>query len=66
MSRSKAKHVFNQQDLIAQTQGIECRKDASVIDEIPGAYKDIQQVMANQEDLVEVVNTLKHVLFIKG
>ena len=66
MSRNKAKHLFNQQDLIQQTQGIECRKDAGVIDEIPAAYKDIDQVMAHQSDLIEVVHTLKQVLCIKG
>lgn len=66
MSRSKAKNLFNQQDLIKQTQGIECRKDTGVIDEIPAAYKDIDQVMANQADLVEIVHTLKQVLCIKG
>ncbi|MEK7738652.1 MAG: RtcB family protein, partial [Pseudomonadota bacterium] len=66
MSRSKAKHLFNQQDLIAQTVGIECRKDKGVVDEIPSAYKDIHQVMANQNDLIDVVHTLKQVLCIKG
>ncbi len=66
MSRSAAKRRFNADDLEQQTQGIECRKDKGVIDEIPGAYKDIDQVMANQSDLVEVVHTLKQVLCIKG
>lgn len=66
MSRTKAKHMFNQQDLIAQTAGVECRKDKGVVDEIPSAYKDIHQVMANQSDLIEVVHTLKQVLCIKG
>jgi tRNA-splicing ligase RtcB len=66
MSRSKAKLLFNQQDLIAQTQGIECRKDSGVIDEIPGAYKDIDQVIAYQSDLIDVVHTLKQILCIKG
>lgn len=66
MSRAKAKILFNQQDLIAQTQGIECRKDKGVVDEIPSAYKDIDQVMENQRDLVEVVHTLKQVMCIKG
>ena len=66
MSRSKAKLLFNQQDLIAQTQGIECRKDKGVVDEIPSAYKDIDEVMANQTDLIEVVHTLKQVMCIKG
>jgi tRNA-splicing ligase RtcB (3'-phosphate/5'-hydroxy nucleic acid ligase) len=66
MSRSEAKRRFNRFDLEAQTQGVECRKDGGVIDEIPGAYKDIDQVMANQTDLVEVVHTLKQVLCVKG
>ncbi|MCE1272711.1 MAG: RtcB family protein [Acinetobacter sp.] len=66
MSRSKAKLLFGQEDLIQQTQGIECRKDSGVIDEIPSAYKDIDQVMANQSDLIEIVHTLKQVLCIKG
>jgi len=66
MSRSKAKLLFSQDDLIQQTQGIECRKDAAVIDEIPSAYKDIDQVMANQSDLIEIVHTLKQILCIKG
>jgi len=66
MSRSAAKRKFSQADLEAQTQGVECRKDGGVIDEIPGAYKDIDSVMANQADLVEVVHTLKQVVCIKG
>lgn len=66
MSRSKAKLLFNQDDLIHQTQGIECRKDSGVIDEIPSAYKDIDQVMANQSNLVEILHTLKQILCIKG
>ncbi|MFM2332044.1 MAG: hypothetical protein RIQ74_867 [Pseudomonadota bacterium] len=66
MSRSKAKLLFSQDDLIQQTQGIECRKDAAVIDEIPSAYKDIDQVMANQSYLIEIVHTLKQILCIKG
>jgi tRNA-splicing ligase RtcB len=66
MSRTEANKQFTVDDLIAQTQGVECRKDKGVIDEIPGAYKDIDVVMKNQEDLVEVVHTLKQVLCIKG
>ena len=66
MSRSKAKRQFNAEDMERQTAGVECRKDKGVIDEIPGAYKDIDQVMANQSDLVEVVHTLKQVLCVKG
>jgi tRNA-splicing ligase RtcB (3'-phosphate/5'-hydroxy nucleic acid ligase) len=49
-----------------QTAGVECRKDRGVLDEIPGAYKDIDQVMEHQTDLVEVVATLKQVMCVKG
>ena len=66
MSRNGAKKLFDLADLEAQTAGVECRKDSGVIDEIPGAYKDIDQVMAAQSDLVEIVHTLKQVLCIKG
>ena len=66
MSRTKAKRQFTVDDLVQQTQGIECRKDAGVIDEIPAAYKPIDEVMANQADLVEVVATLKQVVCVKG
>jgi tRNA-splicing ligase RtcB len=66
MSRTEAKKRFSLQDLAAQTEGVECRKDAAVVDEAPGAYKRLDQVMANQADLVEVVHTLKAVLCVKG
>jgi tRNA-splicing ligase RtcB len=66
MSRAAAKKQFTVEDLAAQTAGVECRKDAAVIDEIPGAYKDIQTVMDNQSDLVEIVAELKQVLCVKG
>jgi tRNA-splicing ligase RtcB len=66
MSRTEAKRRFNRRDLEEQTAGVECRKDGGVIDEIPGAYKDIDEVMTNQSDLVEVVHTLKQVVCIKG
>jgi tRNA-splicing ligase RtcB len=66
MSRGKAKRSFTLDDMIAQTAGVECRKDEAVLDEIPGAYKDIDQVMANQSDLVEIVAELKQVLCVKG
>ncbi|MBI3229296.1 MAG: RtcB family protein, partial [Burkholderiales bacterium] len=66
MSRTAAKDKFNRFDLAAQTEGIECRKDGGVVDEIPAAYKDIDQVMAHQTDLVEVVHTLRQVICIKG
>lgn len=66
MSRNLAKRTYTLDDLIEQTKGVECRKDEGVLDEIPGAYKSIEQVMANQADLVEVVATLKQVLCVKG
>lgn len=66
MSRGKAKKTFTQADLAQQTSGVECRKDAGVIDEIPGCYKDIEAVMNNQKDLVEIVYELKQVLCVKG
>lgn len=66
MSRNKAKLNFSLDDLIRQTNGVECRKDEGVLDEIPGAYKPIDEVMNNQADLVEVVATLKQVVCIKG
>jgi tRNA-splicing ligase RtcB (3'-phosphate/5'-hydroxy nucleic acid ligase) len=66
LSRSAAKRQFSEQDVEKQTAGIECRKDKGVIDEIPSAYKDIDQVMQNQSDLIEVVHTLKQVICVKG
>ena len=66
MSRSAAKRTFTLADLKLQTEGVECRQDEGVLDEIPGSYKNIDEVMANQSDLVEVVATLKQILCIKG
>jgi tRNA-splicing ligase RtcB len=66
MSRGKAKERFTTQDLREQTAGVECRKDAGVVDEIPGAYKNIDKVMAHQAELVEIVAELKQVLCVKG
>jgi tRNA-splicing ligase RtcB (3'-phosphate/5'-hydroxy nucleic acid ligase) len=66
MSRNKAKNTYTLDDLIQQTAGVECRKDEGVLDEIPGAYKPIEEVMSNQADLVEVVATLKQVVCVKG
>jgi tRNA-splicing ligase RtcB len=66
MSRTQARKTFTVADLVAQTEGVECRKDDSVLDEIPGAYKSIDQVMANQTDLVEVLHILKQCLCVKG
>ncbi|MCB4756545.1 MAG: RtcB family protein [Elusimicrobia bacterium] len=66
MSRTQAKKVFSVKDLEEQTLGVECRKDQGVLDEIPSAYKDIDQVIKNQADLVDVKATLKQVLCVKG
>lgn len=66
MSRSKAKRQFELDDVVRQTEGVECRKDKGIIDEIPGAYKDIDEVMSHQTDLVDVVHTLKQVVCVKG
>lgn len=66
MSRAKAKHTFTIEDLERQTAGVECRKDADVIDEIPGAYKDIDDIMENQKDLVTPIHTLKQIISVKG
>lgn len=65
-SRTAAKKLFTVEDQIAQTQSVECRKDEAVIDEIPSAYKPIEDVMKAQSDLVEVVYTLNQVVCVKG
>ncbi|HEY0112669.1 MAG TPA: RtcB family protein [Allosphingosinicella sp.] len=66
MSRTAAKKAFTLDDHILATEGVECRKDAGVIDETPAAYKPIEKVMAAQADLVEIVHTLKQVVCVKG
>jgi tRNA-splicing ligase RtcB len=66
MSRQEAKRRFTVDDHVKATEGIECRKDAGVIDETPMAYKDIDAVMAAQADLVEIVHTLRQVVCVKG
>ena len=66
MSRTKARNTITVEDLKQQTNGVECRKDSKVLDEAPGAYKRIEDVMANQSDLVEVVAELKQLVCIKG
>ena len=66
MSRGAAERTFSVADLELQTSGVNCRKDAGVLDEIPGAYKDIDDVMDSQQDLVDIVHTLKQVCCIKG
>ena len=66
MSRTAATRRFTEADLARQTEGVICRKDKGVVDEIPGAYKDIDEVMANQRDLTEILHTLKQVVCVKG
>lgn len=62
----RPRNRFSISDLIAQTEGVECRKDDAVLDELPGACKNLDEVMAAQADLVSVVHTLKQVLCVKG
>ena len=66
MSRGAAKRAFTKDDLARQTSGVEFRKDVGVLDEIPGAYKDIKHVMRNQRDLVKIVAEIKQVVCVKG
>lgn len=66
MSRGEAKRKFTTADLMDQTRGVECRKDNGVLDEIPGAYKDIDQVMAHQRDLVQIERELRQLICVKG
>jgi tRNA-splicing ligase RtcB len=66
MSRTQAKKEVSIDEHIKATEGVECRKDAGVIDETPRAYKPIDQVMEAQKDLVEIVYTLKQVVCVKG
>ena len=66
MSRSQAKRTFKTEDVEEQTKGVECKKDDSVIDEIPKAYKPIEKVMAAQTDLIEVVAELRQIICVKG
>ena len=66
MSRRRAKEAFSLEDHAKATEGVECRKDEGVLDETPGAYKDLDAVMAAQSDLVEIVHTLRQVVCVKG
>jgi tRNA-splicing ligase RtcB len=66
MSRNEAKRRFTVEDHVKATEGVECRKDAGVIDETPMAYKDIDAVMEAQSDLVEIVHTLRQIVCVKG
>ena len=66
MSRTEAKKAVSLEEHIEDTKGVECRKDIGVLDETPKAYKPIEAVMAAQDDLVEIVHTLKQVVCVKG
>jgi tRNA-splicing ligase RtcB len=66
MSRTAARKSFSVEDHVASTIGIECRKDAGVVDETPAAYKDVNAVMTAQSDLVDIVHTLRQLICIKG
>jgi tRNA-splicing ligase RtcB len=66
MSRTAAKKAFTVADHVEATKGIECRKDADVIDETPAAYKSIDDVMKAQRELVDIVHTLRQVVCVKG
>lgn len=66
LSRGAARRAFSKADIEAQLEGVECRKDSGIIDELPGAYKNIDEVMAQQSDLVAVEARLKQVLCVKG
>jgi tRNA-splicing ligase RtcB len=66
MSRGEARRRFSCEDLARQTEGVECRKDTGVVDEIPAAYKPIDEVIEKSSDLVEVVAGLKQIICVKG
>ncbi len=66
MSRTRARSTYSVADHIEATRGVECRKDANVVDETPMAYKPIDAVMRAQDDLVEIVHTLEQVVCVKG
>lgn len=66
MSRKEARRRFTKADLCHQTEGVECRKDEGIVDEIPGAYKEIDDVLARSADLVQVVAKIKQVVCVKG
>lgn len=66
MSRTEAKRRISLEEHVKATEGIECRKDADVIDESPAAYKDIDAVMAAQDELVKIRYTLRQIVNIKG
>jgi tRNA-splicing ligase RtcB len=66
MSRGEARRRFTAEDLVSQTEGVECRKDARVVDEIPGAYKPLEEVLEKSRDLVEPIARLQQIICVKG
>jgi tRNA-splicing ligase RtcB (3'-phosphate/5'-hydroxy nucleic acid ligase) len=66
MSRNKARETFSMLDLETAMQGVAARLHPSLIDEIPGAYKDIDEVMENSRELVKIEHTLKQIVNVKG
>lgn len=66
MSRNEAKKIVSTEEHVRALEGVECRKDDRTLDETPSAYKNIDDVMKSQEDLVEIVATLKQILCVKG
>jgi tRNA-splicing ligase RtcB len=66
MSRGEARRRFTAEDLVCQTEGVECRKDARVVDEIPGAYKPLEEVLEKSRDLVEPIARLRQIICVKG
>lgn len=66
MSRGQAKRTFSMSDFEEAMKGIECRHSKELLDELPGAYKDIDEVMENSKDLVKIEHTLKQVVNVKG
>ena len=66
MSRGEARRRFTAEDLVCQTEGVECRKDARVVDEIPGAYKPLEEVLEKSRDLVEPIAGLRQIICVKG
>jgi len=66
MSRGEARRRFTAADLVSQTEGVECRKDARVVDEIPGAYKPLEEVLEKSRDLVEPIARLQQIICVKG
>ena len=65
-SRSAARRTFTRAQLEAAMQGIEWRRTDAFLDEIPGAYKDVDLVMADAADLVEVRHALRQIVNVKG